>query len=82
MHTCCFIHVTAVPRVCASLDQHHMPALLPFLSTSRYRARQYWTWNEAEGKCYVKVRPFQAGATVLTMRKASGVISGMFGNEP
>jgi hypothetical protein len=48
----------------------------------QYRARQYWTWNEAEGKCYVKVRPFQVGATVLTLRRAGGVISGMFGNEP
>lgn len=48
----------------------------------QYRGRQYFTWSEAEGKCYVKVRPFQAGATVLTMRRAPGVVSGMFGNEP
>jgi hypothetical protein len=48
----------------------------------QYRGRQYWTWNEGEGKCYVKVRPFQAGATVLTMRRAPGVVSGMFGSEP
>lgn len=48
----------------------------------QYRGRQYWTWDEREGKCFVKVRPFQAGATVLTIRRAPGVISGMFGNEP
>lgn len=48
----------------------------------QYRGRQYWTWNEAEGKCYVKVRPFQVGAEVLTMRRAAGVVSGMFGSEP
>jgi hypothetical protein len=48
----------------------------------QYRGRQYWTWNEAEGKCYVKVRPFQIGAEVLTMRRAADAVSGMFGSEP
>jgi len=48
----------------------------------QYRGRQYWTWNKTEKKCYIKVRPFLAGAHVLTMRPDSGVISGMFGNEP
>lgn len=48
----------------------------------QYRGRQYWTWNQGEGKCEVKVHPFQVGATVLTMRRAPGVISGMFGSEP
>lgn len=48
----------------------------------QYRARQYWTWNKADGTCTVKVRPWQVGATVLTMRRAEGVVGGMFGNEP
>lgn len=48
----------------------------------QYRGRQYWTWNKSDKKCYVKVRPFLAGATILTMRRAPGVVSGMFGNEP